>query len=80
MRTLLSPDSATGGAVTNHPVRTKAAKARPVAAAADSKESEAEEIVHELFRLCSVDLRSSPHGIKLAKRFGALVHKGGSHA
>lgn len=42
-------------------------------AKAERKESRAEQIVHELFRLAKVDLRSSQHGQSLAKELGDLI-------
>ena len=70
---LFSPDSEPGAASTAQPA--KRAKAKAVKAAAP-KESRAEEIVHELFRLARVDLRASGHGKKLASEFASLM-KGG---
>jgi len=54
----------------------KAAPAKkPAAKAAGTKETRGEEILHELFRLCGVDLRASAHGKELAREFASL--KGG---
>jgi len=39
------------------------------------KESRAEEIIHELFRLCHVDLRSSDHLSEMVKELGGIIHK-----
>lgn len=51
-----------------------APRKRPVSKAAKQpKESRAEEIVHELFRLAKVDLRASEHGTKLARELGAMM-------
>jgi hypothetical protein len=40
-----------------------------------AKETEAEQIIHELFRLAKVDLRASAHGTKLARDFASLLGK-----
>lgn len=48
--------------------------ARKSAAKTDStKESVAEQWLHEFSRLCKVDLRASEHGKRLAKQFGGFV-------
>lgn len=65
--------------------RTRKSSTAPRPNAAPAKvpkvqESRGEEIVHELFRLAHVDLRSSDHGTRLARELGQLLHKGVSRA
>ena len=72
-RILFSADAHPAGGGAPH---VKAARApRKVAAApAPVKESEAEQIIHELFRIGGSDVRAYPHGVAAVKRLGALIH------
>ena len=69
----MSSDSAPGAGTAPAP-RKRAAK--PAARVSAAKESRGEEILHELFRLCGVDLRANAHGKKLASEFASLIKKG----
>jgi hypothetical protein len=55
----------------------RAARRVPAAKAGPAKESRGAELLHELFRLAKVDLRSSQHGQALAAELGDLI--GGKH-
>lgn len=74
----LTPNAATGGVAL--PAEKKGGRKQAASAAKTAtKESRAEEIVHELFRLAHVDLRASAHGKSLAAELAGLMTKGGNY-